>query len=68
MEQFDEWESSPFRDGYRGLHDLADSGFSGIVEAGIAKLCMLNGTAVGILEGDIGDFEGCLLYTHQRCV
>ena len=58
VEQFDEWESSPFRDGYRGLHDLADSGFSGVVEVGHAKLCMLNGTAVGILEGDIDDFEG----------
>ena len=58
VEQLDEWESSPFRDGYRGLHDLADSGFSGIVEAGRAKLCLLNGTAVGILDGDIDDFEG----------
>ncbi|QLH82716.1 DUF7527 domain-containing protein [Halosimplex pelagicum] len=58
VEQFDEWESSPFRDGYRGLHDLADSDFSGIVEVGGAKLCMLNGTAVGILGGDIDDFEG----------
>ncbi|QPV63858.1 hypothetical protein I7X12_04295 [Halosimplex litoreum] len=58
VEQFDEWESSPFRDGYRGLHDLADSSFSGVVEVGHAKLCMLNGTAVGILEGDIDDFDG----------
>jgi len=58
VEQFDEWESSPFRDGYRGLHDLADSDFSGVVEVGHARLCMLNGTAVGILEGDIDDFDG----------
>ncbi|WP_123533185.1 DUF7527 domain-containing protein [Halosimplex salinum] len=57
VEQFDEWESSPFRDGYRGLHDLADEEFSGIVTAGGAKLCMLNGTAVGILGGTIDDFE-----------
>ncbi|MFC7138880.1 hypothetical protein ACFQMA_03395 [Halosimplex aquaticum] len=57
VEQFDEWESSPFRDGYRGLHDLAEGEFSGIVEAGGAKLCMLNGTVVGILDGDIDSFE-----------
>ncbi|WP_436927341.1 DUF7527 domain-containing protein [Halosimplex amylolyticum] len=57
VEQFDEWESSPFRDGYRGLHDLAEGEFSGIVEAGAAKLCMLNGTVVGILDGDIDSFE-----------
>ena len=49
VEQFDEWESSPFRDGYRGLHDLADEEFSGVVQAGAAKLCMLNGTVVGIM-------------------
>ncbi|PSP70194.1 hypothetical protein BRC79_02750 [Halobacteriales archaeon QH_8_67_27] len=58
VEQFDEWESSPFRDGYRGLHDLADEEFSGVVQAGAAKLCMLNGTVVGILDGDIDDYEG----------
>ncbi|WP_459192440.1 DUF7527 domain-containing protein [Halosimplex sp. J119] len=58
VEQFAEWESSPFRDGYRGLHDLAEGEFSGIVEAGGAKLCMLNGTVVGILDGDIDSFEG----------
>ena len=57
VEQFDEWESSRFSDGYRGLQTLADRDFSGVIEAGTAKLCMLNGTAVGILEGDIDDFE-----------
>jgi prefoldin subunit 5 len=57
-EQFDEWESSPFRDGYRGLDDLAAEEFSGIVQAGTAKLCMLSGTVVGILDGDIDDYEG----------
>ncbi|MFB6139472.1 MAG: hypothetical protein ABEJ26_03450 [Halosimplex sp.] len=65
VEQFDEWESSPFRDGYRGLHDLADGEFSGIVQAGHAKLCMLNGTVVGVLDGDIGDFEDATGTAHE---
>jgi len=57
VEQVDDWNSAPFTDGYRGLHDLAAEEFSGVVEAGRAKLCMLGGTVVGILDGSIDDFE-----------
>jgi len=55
--QVDDWQSEPFSGGYAGLHELADDGFSGIVQCGTAKACFLNGTVVGILDGSIEDFE-----------
>ena len=56
--EMDDWESSPFNGGYAGLRDLVDDEFSGIVQSGAAKLCLLNGTAVGVLDGSIDDFDG----------
>jgi cell division protein FtsB len=56
--EMDDWESSPFSGGYAGLRDLVDDEFSGIVQSGAAKLCLLNGTAVGVLDGSIEDFDG----------
>ncbi|PSP54131.1 hypothetical protein BRC74_01975 [Halobacteriales archaeon QH_7_68_42] len=56
--EMDDWESSPFSGGYAGLRDLVDEEFSGIVQSGAAKLCLLNGTAVGVLDGSIEDFDG----------
>jgi hypothetical protein len=47
----------PFDGGYEGLRTLSDQGFSGAVTAGPAQLFMLNGTVVGIVDGDIGTFE-----------
>ena len=58
VELVSEWESVPFDGGYDGLHSLSDQGFSGAVTAGPTQLFMLNGTVVGILDGDIEDFDG----------
>ena len=57
VEQVDGWDSRSFSGGYRGLHDLSADGFSGIVTAGPTRLCMTKGKVVGILDGDIEDFE-----------
>ena len=56
--EMDDWESSPFSGGYAGLRDLVDDEFSGIVQSGAAKLCLLNGTAVGVPDGSIEGFDG----------
>jgi len=57
-ERVDGWEQRSFSDGYRGLQDLADADFSGVVRAGGAELYMTKGTVVGIEGGAIEDFEG----------
>lgn len=57
VEQVDSWDTVSFSGGYSGLQDLAESEFSGVVIAGPARLFMLRGTVVGILDGSIGDFE-----------
>ncbi|MFB6307791.1 MAG: hypothetical protein ABEH35_00535, partial [Haloarculaceae archaeon] len=57
VERVDDWETVPFSGGYAGLQTLSDDGFSGVVIAGPARLFMLNGTVVGILDGSIEDFE-----------
>ncbi|MFC7250997.1 hypothetical protein ACFQJ5_14260 [Halomicroarcula sp. GCM10025324] len=56
-ERVGDWESVPFAGGYEGLHELATDEFSGAVVAGPTRLFMLNGTVVGVLDGDIEDFE-----------
>ncbi|MCU4716567.1 DUF7527 domain-containing protein [Halapricum hydrolyticum] len=56
-ERVDEWESRPFTDGYEQLRTLADRSFSGAITAGRATLYMVKGTAVGVLDGTIADFE-----------
>jgi len=58
VELVPEWDAVPFDGGYDGLRSLSDQGFSGVVIAGPTQLFMLNGTVVGILEGDIEDFDG----------
>jgi hypothetical protein len=52
-----DWETVSFEGGYDGLHSLSDREFSGAVIAGSARLFMLRGTVVGILDGDIEQFE-----------
>ncbi|MBX0294658.1 DUF7527 domain-containing protein [Haloarcula nitratireducens] len=58
VELVSEWESVPFEGGYEGLRALAADEFSGAVVSGPTRLFMVGGTVVGILEGDIEDFEG----------
>ncbi|WP_246999823.1 DUF7527 domain-containing protein [Halosolutus gelatinilyticus] len=57
QERVERWDSRPFNGGYDGLSDLADSGFSGAVTAAGTWLFMLNGRVVGVVDGDIEDFE-----------
>ncbi len=52
-----EWDSVPFDGGYEGLRTLRDQEFSGAVVSGSARLFMLNGTVVGILDGELDTFE-----------
>ncbi|MFB6178509.1 MAG: hypothetical protein ABEI77_02155 [Halorientalis sp.] len=65
VEQVGDWESRSFSGGYRGLHDLSDERFSGIVTAGPTRLCMTKGTVVGVLDGDIEDFEDASGTVHE---
>jgi len=57
VERVRSWQTVSVGDGYRGLHDLADDGFSGAVVADDTWLFMLNGRVVGVFEGRIEDFE-----------
>ncbi|WP_276272383.1 DUF7527 domain-containing protein [Haloarcula litorea] len=57
VELIPDWDTVPFDGGYAGLQALADREFSGAVVSGPTRLCMLNGTVVGVLDGDIEDFE-----------
>jgi archaellum component FlaC len=56
VERVDDWAERPFSDGYRGLQQLADSGFSGVVRAGGGELFMTRGAVVGIQRATIEDF------------
>ncbi|WP_121821553.1 DUF7527 domain-containing protein [Halostella salina] len=56
-ERVGDWRTRSVADGYDGLRDLADEGFSGAVRARGATLFMLNGRIVGVFEGSIEDFE-----------
>ena len=58
VELVSEWDTVPFNGGYDGLRSLSDQGFSGAVTAGSTQLFMVKGTAVGILDGDIEDYDG----------
>jgi len=56
-ERVDDWESRPFDEGFEALRDLAERSFSGVVTAGSATCCFLNGIVVGILDGTVKEFE-----------
>jgi len=64
QERVERWESRSFSGGYGGLRDLADSDFTGAVEAAGAWLFMLNGRVVGVHEGSIEDFESASGTAH----
>ncbi|WP_226481687.1 DUF7527 domain-containing protein [Natrinema amylolyticum] len=57
QERVEEWDSRPFNGGFDGLSDLAVADFSGAVSAVGTWLFMLNGRIIGIVDGDIEDFE-----------
>ncbi len=60
-----DWETVAVGDGYRGLHDLADAGFTGAVTDGLAWAFALNGRVVGVFEGTVEDFEGADLTAYR---
>ena len=57
VDRVDTWDEQSFSGGYRELHELADSEFSGVVRAGGAELYMTRGVAVGLRMGEIEDLE-----------
>ncbi|WP_323171561.1 transcriptional regulator [Natrialba sp. PRR66] len=65
QERVEEWDSRSFSGGFDGLSDLADGGFSGAVAAGGSWLYMLNGRIVGVLGGEITDFEDATGTVYQ---
>ncbi|MFB6251007.1 MAG: hypothetical protein ABEI27_04875 [Halobellus sp.] len=60
-----DWETVAAPDGYEGLHQLADSEFSGAVSAGTTWAFFLNGRVVGVFEGKIVDFEDAQLTAYR---
>ncbi|WP_075936977.1 DUF7527 domain-containing protein [Halosegnis longus] len=68
-----DWQTRRVDDGYPGLHDLADAGFSGGVSTGDSWLLFVNGTAVSVTDhseggptpGDIERFEDAPLTAYQ---
>ncbi|MFD1512395.1 DUF7527 domain-containing protein [Halomarina rubra] len=64
-EQIDEWPSQSFSGGYAGLRDLAAADFSGAVSANGAWLFMLNGHAIGVVDGSLDAFDGASGTAHQ---
>ncbi|PCR91355.1 DUF7527 domain-containing protein [Natrinema ejinorense] len=57
QQRVEEWDSRPFGGGFDGLSDLAATDFSGAVSAAGTWLFMLNGRIIGIVDGDIEEFE-----------
>jgi len=55
VERVESWDSRPFTDGLRGLHELADADFSGAVSVGGTWLFLLNGRVVGVFGGEVED-------------
>lgn len=50
------WESVSFDVGYAGLHELAESGFSGAITTGSAWGLMVNGQLIKIPAGSLNEF------------
>jgi len=57
VNRVESWDARPFSGGFETLREMADAGFSGVAVSGDAWLFMLNGRVVGIVDGDIDDFE-----------
>jgi hypothetical protein len=58
------WDTRAVSDGVRGLHDLADTGFSGAVTDGQAWAFFLNGRVIGVFGGTVDGFEDASLTAH----
>ncbi|MFP8956096.1 transcriptional regulator [Natrialbaceae archaeon A-CW3] len=58
QERVERWESRSFSGGYDGLTSLADEDFSGAITAGGAWAFMLNGRIVGVVDGNLEQFDG----------
>ncbi|ERH07905.1 MAG: hypothetical protein J07HN4v3_00269 [Halonotius sp. J07HN4] len=60
-----EWKTVPTEQGYDGLHNLADTEFSGGVTAGNTWGFMLNGRLIGIPDGSLAAFDGAALTAYE---
>lgn len=60
-----EWDTRPASTGYRGLHELAEAGFSGSLTTGTAWLFMLNGRIVGVADGALTSFESADVTAYE---
>lgn len=58
------WDSEPFGGDIAALHDLAEAGFSGAIEAGRTWVMMLNGRVIGRWGGALAsvDADGGAIY------
>jgi regulator of replication initiation timing len=50
VEEIEGWETRPFSDGFAGLHELADSSFSGAVSVDGTWALFVNGRVVSVVE------------------
>lgn len=57
----EDWDTRPVQEGYRGLQELAQSSFSGAVEAGDTWMLFINGRALGVYD-EVETAEG---YDHE---
>lgn len=57
VNRVESWDARPFSGGFSTLRDMSEASFSGVVVSGDAWLFMLNGRIVGIVDGDIDDYE-----------
>ena len=65
VDRIDDWTERSVSGGYRGLQELADREFSGVVRAGDTELYMTKGVAVGLRRGEIEDFENADGTAHE---
>jgi len=65
VDRIDDWTERSVAGGYRGLQELAEQEFSGVVRAGDTELYMANGVAVGLRRGSIEDFEAAAVTARE---
>lgn len=56
-DRVDDWAERSFAGGYRGLQELGDREFSGVVRASGTELYITRGVAVGVRHGTVEDFD-----------
>lgn len=65
VDRTDNWAERSFSGGYRGLQELANQAFSGVVRADDAELYVTKGVAVGLRRGEMAAFEDADGVAHE---